>query len=264
MSVDIALNLIKNIPEAQRVFDELNDKKDFSVWFTNEPDMLRGDITTAIHESVHMIRANTGKYILIEGGWVDAPEKDDILVVAPSKIVHPALKNSYSGDSFLETYMTEGEEASSSADYFSYLLDEFNAYCHDLNVFAKLETLPINSTPRDGLVAFMLFTLVYLDGAKPLLSDAQKKALVSIWEQAERVLDETSHIKHISYHADKYLNDMAPLLHVMSPYLGRSARDFRSVGHISEKAASEIDVETTERNVPVYRRLKNWLGIGDD
>lgn len=261
MTVEAGLKYIKKIPEAQRVFDELGDKKDFSTWFTGEDDMLRGDITTAIHESVHMIRGNTGKYILLNGGWVEAPESDDSKVPAPSKYVEPFLKAKYSGDSFFDTYMVPGEETASSADYFSYVLDEFNAYCHDVNVFSKLDDLPINTTPRDGLASFMLFTLVYIDQAAPKFTETQKKALVTIWLQAEKVMEDTSGMKNISYHTGKYLDDMAPLLGVMKPYLGRDAKDFRGIGHITDKVSEDIDVEATESTVPVYRRFKNFFGI---
>ncbi len=102
------------------------------------------------------------------------------------------------GDIYVQTYLRRG--SASSADDFAYLLDELNAYSHDLNSAIKLVALHKGRRQVDhraGLAALMSFTMGYVDAAQrqksPTWQGLQrpevKQLIQTLWSQAETVLD---------------------------------------------------------------------------
>ena len=99
---------------------------------------------------------------------------------------------------YVQTYLKPGA-ASSSAD-FRFLLDELNAYTHDLATSVKIESLrrPQDGIVghRDGLAALMTFVMRYVDTAREsvpatwanLQRPEVRKTVQVLWEQAETAL----------------------------------------------------------------------------
>ena len=98
---------------------------------------------------------------------------------------------------FVKTYLGRG--AASSADDFTYLLDELNAYSHDLHSAVKLAPLHKGggqAAHRDGLSALMAFVMRYVGVAQAqhpatwqgLQQPETKQVVQKLWTQAETVL----------------------------------------------------------------------------
>jgi hypothetical protein len=99
---------------------------------------------------------------------------------------------------YVKTYLRPGQ-ASSSED-FRFLLDELNAYTHDLNAAVKLVSLRRIEDGevghRDGLPALMSFVMSYVDRAREsspatwasLQNSDTKETVRTLWTQAEKVL----------------------------------------------------------------------------
>ena len=101
---------------------------------------------------------------------------------------------------FVDTYLRPGR-ASSSSD-FLYLLDELNAYTHDLNTAVNLSRSrsPAQNGDevdhRDGLAALMAFVALYVERAEEsepatwsgLQQPRVAKAVSELWGSAEKVM----------------------------------------------------------------------------
>src|SRR5262249_7634313 len=115
---------------------------------------------------------------------------------------------------YVQTYLKPGA-ASSSSD-FLYLLDELNAYSHDLNSAVKLQPLHQDGAQvdhRDGLTALMAFVMSYTDMAKSskpatwqgLQRPETKRVLKTLWGQAETALASSCGIPGIGNDDRKYI-----------------------------------------------------------
>lgn len=192
-------------PQGHAIYAAMADKKQFLFFLTC--DNVQLGLATAVHESVHMLTEQRDAYPLIAGGSV--------------KRVHSAARfyppreiagKFDQGDMYVQTYLRRG--AASSSDDFTYLMDELNAYSHDLNSAIKLTSLHGGSGQVDhraGLAALMSFTMAYTDAAqqqKPAtwqgLQRPEVKHLVqSLWTQAEAVLVSSLGIQGIG--GEKYM-----------------------------------------------------------
>src|SRR3954447_18259797 len=133
-------------PEGFAIYQSIQDKKFFAGWITcGEPQFA---LPTAVHESVHYITAETDAFPLTGGGQLKRPHEVSAFF-APSLIAAKFKPND-----FVITYLRPG--SASSAGDFLYLLDEFNAYTHDLNAAVALARSAEQGDQvdhRDGLAA---------------------------------------------------------------------------------------------------------------
>ena len=176
-------------PDGASVFKRVTDKKFFLQWL--DCDDPQYELSTAVHESVHNITAETDAFPLVGGGQVERPHEVSNFF-PPSRIAGQFAKSDY-----VDTYLKPGR-ATSSSD-FLYLLDELNAYTHDLNAAVDLKDMRSasrSSDHRDGLAALMAFLAVYVERAKAsepetwegLKRPAVAETVEKIWSGAEKVM----------------------------------------------------------------------------
>ena len=177
-------------PPGFTVYVAMRRKSDFLTWITC--DDLQLDLATAVHESVHVLTEERDAYPLIGGGAL--PRLPAGLELAPPSIAAHRFDRQ---DIFVETYLLPGK-ASSSEDV-RYLLDELNAYTHDLSAAVALASLAPGdreASHRDGLAALMAFLHGYLEEVrthhpetwKTLAQGAPRRTISVLWSEAERVM----------------------------------------------------------------------------
>lgn len=177
-------------PEGHAIYRAMTDKKQFLVWLTCD-DVHLG-LSTSVHESVHLLTHERDAFPLIEGGEIGRPH-EVTKFFAPREIA----KRFDSKDAYVQTYLRPG--GASSATDFLYLLDELNAYSHDLHSAAQLVSLQRRDRQadhRDGLTALMAFVMTYVQTAektKPatwdgLMRPQPRKVVQTLWAQAEAAL----------------------------------------------------------------------------
>lgn len=196
-------------PDGYAIYAAIRDKKFFLQWITC--DDLQTGLATAVHESVHNLTESRDSYPLIDGSEVKRPHE-------VSKFVAPAIiaKKFDARDLFrgalVSTYLQRGN--ASSADDFMYLLDELNAYSHDLHTAVALDALHApNETigERDGLAAMMAFVAVYaatVEDSQPATWEGLRKpevanAVSALWTQAETTMINSCAVPNLGQ-ADQY------------------------------------------------------------
>jgi hypothetical protein len=183
-------------PQGAAVYRAMADKKQFLTFLTCDDVQL--GLSTAVHESVHILTEEKDAYPLIAGGAV--PRRHEVSSFFPPKEISGQFERR---DMFVQTYLRPG--AASSAQDVMYLLDELNAYSHDLNSAAKLVSLHSGTgqvSHRDGLSALMSFVMSYIDTARSHhpstwngLQRPQVRHLVKVlWGQAETALASSCHL----------------------------------------------------------------------
>src|SRR3954470_5225837 len=190
---DAMARLPVSAPDGFAVYQKTKDKKFFLHWIAC--DEAQQGLPTAVHESVHYITAETDAFPLIDGGQLTRSHEVSAFS-APSLIA-----GRFKGNDFAGTYLRPGA-ASSSTD-FLYLLDELNAYTHDLNTAVSLSR---SSAPpqegadevdhRDGLAALMAFVALYVEHAAEsepqtwagLRQPGVAKVVSTLWGSAEKVM----------------------------------------------------------------------------
>jgi hypothetical protein len=180
-------------PEGFAIYQAIQDKKFFLHWISCGEQQL--GLPTAVHESVHYIAAETDAFPLVNGGQLKRPHEVSAFF-APS-----AIAGKFKPNEFVTTYLRPGS-ASSSTD-FLYLLDEFNAYTHDLNTAVGLSRSPASRDQgdeevdhRDGLASMMAFLALYVERAaesepatwRGLLEPRVAKTVSELWSRAEKVM----------------------------------------------------------------------------
>jgi hypothetical protein len=179
-------------PEGFAIYQAIKDKKFFLGWISCDEAEL--GLPTAVHESVHYITAETDAFPLVHGGQLKRPHEVSAFF-APSLIA-----GKFKADDFVATYLRPGR-ASLSTDFF-YLLDELNAYTHDLNTAVNLSRSrdPVEQGDevdhRDGLAALMAFVALYVERAEDsepatwngLLEPRVAKTVSELWGRAEKVM----------------------------------------------------------------------------
>jgi hypothetical protein len=180
-------------PHGFAIYKAIKDKSFFLDWISCD-ETLAG-LPTAVHESVHYITAETDAFPLAGGGQLKRPHE-------VSAFFAPALiADKFKANDFVTTYLRPGS-ASSSTD-FLYLLDELNAYTHDLNTAVALSRArpPAESGDeevdhRDGLAALMAFVALYVERAAEsepatwsgLQQPRAAKTVSELWGRAEKVM----------------------------------------------------------------------------
>jgi hypothetical protein len=179
-------------PEGFAIYQMIKDKKFFLSWISCNEQQL--GLSTAVHESVHYITAETDAFPLVRGGQLKRPHEVSAFF-APSLIA-----GKFKANDFVTTYLRRGS-ASSSTD-FLYLLDELNAYTHDLNTAVNLShsrrTVEEGDEVdhRDGLAALMAFVALYVERAEEsepatwsgLQQPRVAKTVSELWGSAEKVM----------------------------------------------------------------------------
>jgi hypothetical protein len=180
-------------PEGFAIYQAIKDKKFFLGWISCDEAEL--GLPTAVHESVHYITAELDAFPLAHGGQLKRPHEASAFY-APRLIA-----TKFKANDFVTTYLRPGS-ASSSTD-FLYLLDELNAYTHDLNTAVALSRSPHpveagdgQVDHRDGLAALMAFVALYAERAEQsepatwrgLLEPRVAKAVSELWGRAEKVM----------------------------------------------------------------------------
>jgi hypothetical protein len=184
-----AINVLKAASSnGYAVFRAVKDKAFFRTWL--DCDDAQYGLPTAVHESVHLITEDGDAYPLVGGGAVQRPAEDAALF-APARIARQ-----FRSSLFVDTYLRP-KGATSAAD-FRYLLDELNAYTHDLDTAIALEDRrdpDVQRHHRDGLAALMSFVALYIETAEndpaawPALKRPGTAAAVStLWAQAEHTM----------------------------------------------------------------------------
>src|SRR3954471_16075617 len=179
-------------PDGFAVYQAIKDKTFFLGWISCDEKQL--GLPTAMHESVHYITAELDAFPLVQGGQLKRPHEVSAFF-APQLIA-----GKFKANEFVTTYLRSGG-ASSSTD-FLYLLDELNAYTHDLNTAVNLNRSRSaveagdEVDHRDGLAALMAFTALYAERAEQsepatwsgLLQPRVAKTVSELWGSAEKVM----------------------------------------------------------------------------
>ena len=179
-------------PDGFAIYQKIRDKTFFLNWLSCGEAQF--GLPTAVHESVHYITAETDAFPLVGGGQLKRPHEVSAFF-APSLVA-----GKFKANEFVSTYLRPGN-ASSSTD-FLYLLDELNAYTHDLNTAVALSRSrgPVEEGDevdhRDGLAALMVFVTLYVERAEDsepatwsgLQQPRVAKAVSELWGRAEKVM----------------------------------------------------------------------------
>lgn len=188
---DVALRHLQRLhPPGFAVYVQMRRKGDFFVWLQCED--LQLDLATSVHESVHMLTEELDAYPLIDGRRL-ARVGEDPQLMAPGRVARRFDARS----TYVQTYLLAG--AASSAQHFGYLLDEMNAYTHDLAAAIALRPIAtpgLSASHRDGLAALMSFVAAYADEARRahpstwrrLASEPVRSTVAGLWAEAERIM----------------------------------------------------------------------------
>jgi hypothetical protein len=177
-------------PRGHAIYLAMRDKKQFLAFLTCDDVQL--GLSTAVHESVHILTEQLDAYPLIAGGSVQRQHL--VSRFYPPREIAGKFK---ADDSYVQTYLRRG--AASSADDLLYLLDELNAYSHDLTSATKLVDLHKRDGQVDhraGLAALMSFLMHYVEVARErkaptwegLRRPEVKTVIETLWQQAESAL----------------------------------------------------------------------------
>lgn len=179
-------------PDGFAIYQQTRDKQFFLGWIICGEAGLA--LPTAVHESVHYITAETDAFPLLNGGQLKRPHEVSAFF-APSLIAAR-----FKANDFVTTYLRPGA-ASSSGD-FLYLLDELNAYTHDLATAVSLHRSHAATEEgdqvdhRDGLAALMAFVALYVERAEQsepatwrgLTEPRVAKTMSVLWGQGEKTI----------------------------------------------------------------------------
>lgn len=213
-------------PQGYSVYQNAPDKKFFWNWV--KCDDVQLGLTTAVHETVHMLTEEYNAYPLINGKRLPRlPERRPLF---PPRLASQHF-NAESG--FVTTYMKPG--SASSAEEFGYLLNELNAYTHDLHAAVQLVSLgsPGRSVyHRDGLAALMAFVSTYTEEARAkhpetwreLQNNTElRRTVATLWDQAEQVMGNSCRTDGYGLEAPEFLEHFckATIKHALGTLLGR-------------------------------------------
>ncbi len=201
-----------------RIYERLDDKKMFTTWILCD-ERQRG-LTTAVHEAVHMLTEQLDAFPLVDGGQITR-------IAATEKFMKPGriAAQFKQSDDFVRTYLLPG--GASSADDFTYLLDEFNSYIHDLNTAIQTQSMAPRDSylgHRDGMSAMMSFLMAYVALAEKedprtwagLYRQDVKHLVSTLWSDAEKTIEKSCKVPRYA------VDDQAFLRHICSPANGRA------------------------------------------
>lgn len=224
-------------PSAFDTYKRLNDPDFFASFIAGCADageFYLSDVPSAVHESVHAVRATTESYHLVTSELLPVPSAPGYF--PPHEIADTLLRDLKSSDDYFDTYIRPGGEPASSKDDFTYLLDELNAYTNDLQATMDLTALTPLENREAGVVAMMSFVAGYISFAQAhqaatfahLGHDQTMRAtLVTLWAQADKVLARSCKYRaETAFDDTKYLDYLcdAGKTGAMAAVLGHSVR----------------------------------------
>lgn len=209
-----------------RIYERLDDKRMFTTWILCD-ERQRG-LTTAVHEAVHMLTEQLDAFPLIDGGQIARIPALETFA-KPGRIAGQFKQS----DDFVRTYLLPG--GASSADDFTYLVDEFNSYIHDLNTAIQTQAMAPRDSylgHRDGMSAMMSFLMAYVALAEKedprtwagLHRPDVKHLVTTLWSDAERTIEKSCKVPRYA------VDDQAFLRHICSSANGRA------LGHLLGRA----------------------------
>jgi hypothetical protein len=193
-------------PSGFLVYQQIKDKQFFKRWITCGDSQL--GLPTAVHESVHHLTQDHDAFPLMDLSYIKRPHE-------VSKFFAPSvIANKFQRSDLVSTYLRPG--TSSSSTDFLYLLDELNAYTHDLDASAALDGLRLHNEEvdsRDGLAALMAFVAIYVETAEEsypetwrgLQEPAVAKAVSTLWSQAEKVMVSSCGIANFGHNDQSFI-----------------------------------------------------------
>jgi len=215
-------------PEGYEVYRRASDKKFFTDWI--KCDNVQLGLTTAVHETVHMLTEEYRAYPLIDGRRV--PRVAERRSLFPPRLAAGKFDGS---STYVEIYMKPG--AASSAEEFDYLLNELNAYTHDLHAAVKLQSIAEPGQTvhhRDGLAALMAFVSAYTEETRrrhpaawaELQKPEVRRTVATLWAQAEEVMGNSCRARDYGWEAPKFLEHFckATIHHALGTLLARPPR----------------------------------------
>lgn len=225
--VERALGYLRQaLPEGYSIYDRLKNKSVFTFFLKCGDDVQLG-MTSAVHEGAHGLTSELNAYPLINGGVV--PLVGDMKSLFRPGLVAPRFNKS---SAFVSTYLMPG--AATSADEFGFLLNELNAYTHDLNAAVKLKRYSSENYDvyhRDGLAALMAFTAAYVERARQedaaawsaLQAPGVRRSVATLWAQAEHVMGASCRVPRYAHEAAEFLTPVcgATIRHGLGQLLGR-------------------------------------------
>ncbi|MEG9525433.1 MAG: hypothetical protein MIL41_06620 [Hyphomicrobiales bacterium] len=238
-----AINVLKSASSnGYAVFRTVKDKAFFRTWL--DCGDAKYGLPTAVHESVHVITADGDAFPLVGGGAVKRPAEDAALF-APARI-----SRLFRSSLFVDTYLRP--KGATSAVDFRYLLDELNAYTHDLDAAVALNDRrdpDVQQHHRDGLAALMSFVALYIETAEndPAAWSALKRpgtaaAVSTLWAQAERTMVASCRIPDFGDEDKDFLGKLCAMR--TQAALGR----FLGRGPICPKACLNTGPKTASRD----------------
>jgi hypothetical protein len=194
-------------PHGYAIYQAMQDKKMFLTWITC--DDIQTELSTAVHESVHILTEEKDAYPLLDGGSIPRPH--EVSHFFPPRAIANGLN---ADDAYVQNYL--GPDGASSKSDFMYLLDELNAYTHDLETAIALVPLQrhdLQIDHRDGLAALMSFVMRYVDMAQKTqpatwqgLHHAEPRATIkALWDQAEKTLASSCGLPAFGMHDRDYI-----------------------------------------------------------
>lgn len=236
--VNQGVNVLRqHSPTGIGVWKAATDKSTFKA-FVKCDEWMDESLSTAVHETVHMFRAEQNKYYLASGERQEVPS--DTGYFPPKKIENALFRDLkvQKDDAFFSTYISTRGPTSSSKDEFSYLLDELNAYSVDSKVLSELADAGrarINPQTH-GLAPLMTYVAYYLQHAKSLEAATWQRikrdptmvaAIRNIWTQSETSLANACKSSKRGDHPNDNANYFAYLCAptpALSEVLGRGSR----------------------------------------
>ena len=218
-------HLQESSPDGFAIYSSTSQHDFFESWIDcGDPQF---DLSTAVHETTHLITAETDAFPLVGGGSVERPHE-------VSSFYPPAeIADRFAASDYAKIYLRRGK--SSSSTDFLYLLDELNAYTHDLNAAVDLKALARSEESvdhRDGLAAMMAFVAVYAETAKDsrpetwsgLQAPNVAHAIATIWERAEWVIASSCGIPNFGDADRSYIREFCSTeaQTALEPILGRA------------------------------------------
>ncbi len=194
-------------PAGFQIYAAIRRKADFLHWVTCEDVQL--GLVTAVHESVHQLTSEIDAYPLISGARLPRVEASDDFF--PPHVLAPHFNDR---SMFVSIYLRKGE--ATSAIEFGYLLDELNAYTHDLTAAVSLQRLAPrdrHAYHRDGLAALMAFVAKYVEEARlnhpltwrRLQQQRVRGTVAGLWAQAESAMGGSCQVPDIGEEAPDFL-----------------------------------------------------------
>lgn len=189
-----AVALLRADPNGFAVY-RASDRQSFAFWL--DCDELDFDVSSAVHESVHILSqaptTDRYRFLLVGGDEIEVPWSKS---PPRSNVVKRLRKDERDG--YVETYLT----GTSGQQGIEVVMDELNAYTHGLVTEVALaprkEATGRRSGARDGVAHFLLYLTLYLEVLQhedpqlyTELSGTHGQAVATLWKQAEKALGDS-------------------------------------------------------------------------